>query len=1033
MKTKKRILAYLITLTLAMTSLPVQLFAQDTINTPLPMTALVDTQTTTSGAIKIKPTKYVGDGYEVEFNVTNQWPGAFIGEFVLTNTSDKPLENWILKFNFEHEITNMWNAQIVTHEANSYIIKNMGYNQDIAVGSSLNIGFQANFDDQIKVPEQYDLLIAKQEVEDTDYTIDFKVTSDWGQAFNGEISITNNTEETIEDWTLEFDFDRNIERFWTAEIVEHEGEHYVIKNAGYNANIASGQTITLGLSGTQGNVKTVPQNYKLNKIGISGDSRKEVEYDGTNNFSYVKPFNKEDIVTTSINIDGEDVKKVYVKNQIILSANKGVSFEEIKQLLEKYDGVIVGYIARARRYQVEFTESTYEALCEKIELIKDQDIVKENTVLLNTVKIASQQSITTSNYVPKDPWNGKVSWDESSPNGVEWGIEAIKALSAWQYKDQMEPVNVGVIDLQFDDHEDIGFIEIIDKDLISSEGVYIPHGMEVAGILGARHNSQGISGVAPNAKVYGIITTSYYSGIYISERISDLLDRDVRVINYSMGYDYGKEATTDISKKNEKENVDGQLTEDLLAFLEDEDFLIVCSAGNDGKNIEECDYNSEFTMIDNEELVKRIIVIGSIDNTDNDTYKVSDNSQRGNRIDVMAPGGNLYTTSLNDGYRNVGLDSNNNSEGATSYAAPHVAGVASMVWGIDGNLSAEQVKEYIVSTADREVIKNGKSYRILNALKAVEKGMKVSKTGIAKGTVKDASNLAGIKDAKVLVDNKKTYTTNTDGEFLIDIEADIPHELTISKNGYIDVNYYDVQVREGEEIHLATIMQLPDTYKNVQGKVIGKVVNALNGRGVSGATINIRKDVNNKVNGEIVKTLTTGADGTFSIDKLTNGVYTGEIVSNNMVTTFFNFVCIGENSNIGNIAITPILSDDEMRIILTWGESPRDLDSHLTGKEVHVYYGAKSNTGVNLDYDYTNSYGPETITIDLNKIPAGTYSYYVHWYAGVGTWSTSGEKVQIYIGNKLENEFYIPNSLTGNSGIWNVFNIDTSTRKIIIS
>ncbi len=284
MKTKKRILAYLLTFTLAMTSLPIQLFAQTTNDLPLHMSALVDTQTTTPGAIQINPAKYVGDGYEVEFKVTNQWPGSFNGEFMLTNTSNVPLENWTLAFDFEHEITNMWNAQIVTHEANSYIIKNQGYNQDIAPGSSVNIGFQASWNDEIKVPESYDLLIAKQEVGNTDYTIDFKVTSDWGQAFNGEISITNNTEETIEDWTLEFDFDKNIERFWTAEIVEHEGEHYIIKNAGYNANIASGQTITLGFSGNPGNVNSEPTNYVLNQLGQEIDYEKDTDEDGLPDF-----------------------------------------------------------------------------------------------------------------------------------------------------------------------------------------------------------------------------------------------------------------------------------------------------------------------------------------------------------------------------------------------------------------------------------------------------------------------------------------------------------------------------------------------------------------------------------------------------------------------------------------------------------------------------------------------------------------------------------------------------------------------------
>ena len=307
MKTKKRILAYLLTLTLVMTSLPTQLFAQTTKDASVPMSALVDTQTTTPGAIQINPAKYVGDGYEVDFKVTNQWPGAFNGEFVLTNTSDKPLENWTLKFDFKHEITNMWNAQIVTHEANSYIIKNMGHNQDIAPGNSVNIGFQANLNDEIKAPESYDLLIAKQEVGDTDYTIDFKVTDDWGQAFNGEISITNNTEGAIEDWTLEFDFDRNIERFWTSEIVEHEGQHYIIKNAGYNANIAPGQTITLGFSGNPGNVDSQPINYVLNQLVQEIDYEKDTDNDSLPDY-----FEKElDTDPNKVDTDGDRLSDGY--------------------------------------------------------------------------------------------------------------------------------------------------------------------------------------------------------------------------------------------------------------------------------------------------------------------------------------------------------------------------------------------------------------------------------------------------------------------------------------------------------------------------------------------------------------------------------------------------------------------------------------------------------------------------------------------------------------------------------------------------
>ena len=279
MKTKKRILAYLLTLTLAMTSMPTQLFAQITNDLPLPMSSLVDTQTTTPGAIQINPTKYVGDGYEVEFKVTNQWTGAFNGEFVLTNTSDKPLENWTLKFDFEHEISNMWNAQIVSYDDGNYVIKNMGWNQDIEPGSSVTIGFQANSDGNINNPSKYSLDMEEQVASDVDYTIGFKLIGNWNSGFNGEISITNQSKAPIEDWSLAFDFEAKINNLWTATIVDHTGNHYVIKNKGYNANIEPGQTLTLGFGG--GNLKdstAEPSNYKLFYIG-SVKEKEEIDYE----------------------------------------------------------------------------------------------------------------------------------------------------------------------------------------------------------------------------------------------------------------------------------------------------------------------------------------------------------------------------------------------------------------------------------------------------------------------------------------------------------------------------------------------------------------------------------------------------------------------------------------------------------------------------------------------------------------------------------------------------------------------------------
>jgi uncharacterized protein YfaP (DUF2135 family) len=72
--------------------------------------------------------------------------------------------------------------------------------------------------------------------------------------------------------------------------------------------------------------------------------------------------------------------------------------------------------------------------------------------------------------------------------------------------------------------------------------------------------------------------------------------------------------------------------------------------------------------------------------------------------------------------------------------------------------------------------------------------------------------------------------------------------------------------------------------------------------------------------------------------------------------------------------VAPPVKQGQVRIVLTWGETPRDLDSHLdTPSGCHVYYGRKQcNRGQeSLDTDVTDSFGPETINI--RKLAPGVY------------------------------------------------------------
>ena len=88
----------------------------------------------------------------------------------------------------------------------------------------------------------------------------FTVTNDWGSGFQASMKITNNTTAALNNWTLEFDWNRNITQIWDGVIVSHIGNHYVIQGASYDASIAPGTSISFGLLGNPGNVTDKPTN-----------------------------------------------------------------------------------------------------------------------------------------------------------------------------------------------------------------------------------------------------------------------------------------------------------------------------------------------------------------------------------------------------------------------------------------------------------------------------------------------------------------------------------------------------------------------------------------------------------------------------------------------------------------------------------------------------------------------------------------------------------------------------------------------------
>lgn len=772
----------------------------------------------------------------------------------------------------------------------------------------------------------------------------------------------------------------------------------------------------------------------------------------------------------------------FVNNEILLTGVENATKDELAALVRPYGGSIVGYIELTNDCQIRFAQTyTIDEL---------QNIVDE-LKLNEKVEVASIHSLmeTTSDAIPDDSEWASEEWSSEFAEGKNWGVEAIDAMGAWEYRSQMQDVKVGIIDSMFDtDHEDLDFVEVWNNPSeISSD-----HGTHVAGTIAAKYNNGiGVAGVAPTAKLYGYSMSGDTTDSTLLEHpdltgmmqwkyaLAKLLSADCRVINVSMNW-------VDATVSQENSTRQGRI---LGAYLKkflnkNYDFLIVQSAGN-GKDYTgghgfKATRNALFTGIEDEEVNNHIIVVGAV-GTKGSThdgflgifgdrvfkgYGFPDFSCYGSRVDVVAPGNKVWSTLPNNEYGYMS---------GTSMATPHVTGIAAACFAVNPALSGEQVKNIIKSTYSTLVTDNNSShtdyeegesrvYRMVNAKYAVEEALHTSGNVeapvnpseiVVLGHVRDAQDGTSLENVAItayrvsthdgnLSDYAASATTDSDGNFELILEAGT-YNVGIFAEGYQPFAYANLVVEAGDEpIYLDTAVLVDESED--RATMSGYAINALTGSKISGVTVKFRPGWDRKV-GALAKIYDTDTDavtttnsyGRYTVD-LMEGNYTAEFSKEGFVTGYANVVCFKDNSADQDCTLTPVMAENEYRIVLTWGENPWDLDSHLSGpiddedNRFHVLYSNRSAstytedgyvTVAKLDHDDTNSYGPETITL-IQLFDEGVYHYAVHDFTNRNSTdstalSMSGAKIVVYHNNEAAKVYHVPVNKVGT--VWNVFDI----------
>lgn len=263
--------------------------------------------------------------------------------------------------------------------------------------------------------------------------------------------------------------------------------------------------------------------------------------------------------------------------------------------------------------------------------------------------------------------------------GKEYGLDLINVREAWQYTFGDPRVAVALIDTGIDyDHPELAdhihpaartfFLQGAPQD---EDG----HGTRTAGIIAATlHNSTGMAGIAPNVQILPLKVSPGAAAMSSDYAITSPDYNFQEPIRYAAAPGRGVKAininfATSIDDPHEGEAIYEAMLNNVL---------VVAAAGNSGKDTPL--YPAAYDCV---------LGVGAVDQ--NRTRAAF--STYGLGVDVVAPGVSIYSTTLSE--RAGGYDYGN----GTSFASPHVSGVAALIFSARPDLTAWDVREIIMRSA----------------------------------------------------------------------------------------------------------------------------------------------------------------------------------------------------------------------------------------------------------------------------------------------------------------------------------------------
>ncbi|TEU11378.1 MAG: peptidase S8 [Anaerolineales bacterium] len=260
----------------------------------------------------------------------------------------------------------------------------------------------------------------------------------------------------------------------------------------------------------------------------------------------------------------------------------------------------------------------------------------------------------------------------------QWGLDMIGAPEAWDVTTGSSDIIIAIVDSGIDlDHPDLSGKIIVGYDYVN--GDWVPdddfgHGTHVAGIAAAQtNNGIGVAGVSWGARLMALkVLDAGGYGHYdnVASAVTYAADHGAKIINLSLGGgDYS------------------QTLHNAVIYAHNAGCVVVAATGNDNDSVL---YPAKYA---------EAFAVAATDSNDVQAWF----SNYGSEVDVAAPGVGIYSTHLPHAYLSPSChDDDGDGYGlctGTSMAAPHVAGLAALIWSEYPGYTNDQVEGRIETTA----------------------------------------------------------------------------------------------------------------------------------------------------------------------------------------------------------------------------------------------------------------------------------------------------------------------------------------------